>query len=996
MASTSGRTFFPRADAAVLSAERQPSQTRTDVVAPIYDPDNLDKPLGPWIPQEEACYYPEKKEPYAPSAIPEQPTCPSSRYLRAHLAKNERLRLSMLWYYTRDILTEPEFLSGLREKAFLAQESTGWEFVVIGILDVNVYIRLATVGLELTIMPRGETLCAHTVTQPPGSVFLLPNMMEDWRFQKSPYVEQGGLTAYAGVPLRVQNETGECVGLGSLCVASRTSQPPLAKPQQQTLARLADWVVADIIQCARARRQRERHRMSELIAEAQRDTKDAESEEPVLRIMRIAYPEAVINLQSSKADRIETEGRRPIPSSDIDNGLWEDTAYIDDFITNSNQRDPPSDRVVRFISAQCESMLGPSLLVVATKDFRLIFDDVDAWFVQTCAGMLSQRWQKRLLSEVMSTKEKFLRGVSHQLRTPIHGILGAAELLAEDMKNCDLRDSDPVELAKKVDRLVKSSVYLDTISTAGRDLMSTVNGMITLNRWADIAMADRQYAVHSIGDLEMELAKGISQAAPGDSRHSPSIFFNYDLPPGCDSFRIDLNLLRDSLLPLVVNAVQNTAEGIVVVTVSIGQDGKALVVDIEDTGCGIHPDDQKRVFQLYEKVGEHSTGAGLGLTLATKFATLLHGSVELVSSDIDRGSHFRATFRDVDYTHSPLELQPMASKLENLPSRFHNMLPSSAGGSLCVHLTKSLTRNGFTPSQTPEDCIVVLDLAPDLEQHRKHLSLIPPEQVAICLVPALQERWCFEPTHGNIVYVSGPFLTSTISTALEEADRLVAKMNVSRGSLDQPKKSICTPGNDACSSSDEGYGSMDASPSPNEQLGQTAGAIGPYENINSTSIHQPIAEPLRESSTPIPILASLAKPRALLVDDNIVNLRIMQMYCKKRGLPYSCATDGQQAVDIFTEHQSLSASGKETAIQLILMDLQMPVCDGIEATRQIRLLEQRHGWNTSVLFVVTGQDSPLDRAAADGAGADEYLVKPVGMKLLDYGLKRHFPAFEVG
>jgi hypothetical protein len=75
----------------------------------------------------------------------------------------------MLWYYTRDILNEDgEFSSGLQEKAYLAQKSAGWEFAVIGILDVNVYIRLAAIGLPLAILPRGETLCAHTVTQPPG------------------------------------------------------------------------------------------------------------------------------------------------------------------------------------------------------------------------------------------------------------------------------------------------------------------------------------------------------------------------------------------------------------------------------------------------------------------------------------------------------------------------------------------------------------------------------------------------------------------------------------------------------------------------------------------------------------------------------------------------------------------------------------------------------------------------------------------------------------
>lgn len=105
--------------------------------------------------------------------IPEKPPDFAERYLRAFLAEHERLRLSVLWYYTRDISSEDEFLAGLQEKAQFAQESTGWEFAVIGILDVDVYIRLATVGLELGILPRGETLCAHTVTQPPG-VCILP------------------------------------------------------------------------------------------------------------------------------------------------------------------------------------------------------------------------------------------------------------------------------------------------------------------------------------------------------------------------------------------------------------------------------------------------------------------------------------------------------------------------------------------------------------------------------------------------------------------------------------------------------------------------------------------------------------------------------------------------------------------------------------------------------------------------------------------------------
>jgi CheY-like chemotaxis protein len=150
----------------------------------------------------------------------------------------------------------------------------------------------------------------------------------------------------------------------------------------------------------------------------------------------------------------------------------------------------------------------------------------------------------------------------------------------------------------------------------------------------------------------------------------------------------------------------------------------------------------------------------------------------------------------------------------------------------------------------------------------------------------------------------------------------------------------------------------------------------------------------------IPVLPTLklaSRPTALLVDDNAINIRVLQMYCAKRGLPYHSATDGRQAVEIFSRCQSSSSSmSSSSSIQLIFMDLQMPVCNGIEATRQIRALETQHNWRRSTLFILTGQDSPADKTNAEGAGADEYFVKPVGIKVLDRSLKRHFPAFEVG
>ncbi|KAG5655406.1 hypothetical protein KAF25_000655 [Fusarium avenaceum] len=993
--------FFPRADAALLSStfDHHKLPPRPKTIGPIFDADNFRTPVESWGPECDDYLYPVQPDTYAPALIPPEPTttCPSSKYLRTRLAKNERLRLSMLWYYARDLDSEPELLAGLQEKTCLAQETSGWEFAVVGLLDANVYIRLATVGLELGILPRGETICAHTVTQPPGSVFLLPNMLEDWRFRECPYVERGGLVAYAGVPLRMQHESGECVGLGSICVASSTPQPPLSKSQQLALARLGDWVVSDIIQCARAKRQRERHRLVELIAALERDPEGDHIQEPVLRILHEAYPSESISLQSTGSGQTGTSIPYPAAASDLKHGLWEDDDYIEDFIANSNYAEPPKERVVRYISAQCETKAGLSALVVATKDFRRIFDDVDSWFVNTCATLLTQRWQKRLLGEVMRAKEKFLRGVSHQLRTPIHGILGAAELLTEDLRSLTVPGSSQLRpglevLMQPLAELGKSHVYLDTISTAGRELMSTVNNMITLSRWADIAATERQWDTYSIQALETALVKGLSEFTSRDPRSQVPVFFHHDVPPECDGLRLDINLFRDSILPLIFNAIQNTPKGVVTVTLSYTQGTSTLIVDVQDTGCGINPDDQSRIFDLYEKVAEHSTDAGLGLTLATKFSALLHGSVELVLSEVDRGSHFRATFRDMRSTtlSSPAQ-SGTASRFKHLPQNFRHLPSDSSDAHLSSNLARYLRRNGFSSSNNPGECLNIVDYIHDPQQRQEYQSILPKDQVAICLLPPLHQTETQESR--NIIFVNGPFSTSTLDSALLKADGLLINM---RESTSEPTHPSSAPTEDDCGAlpkppdrptgcdHDGGYGSVNGSPVPEGGI-NTPQLQTQSEPQTATSLSQTDASPVDlPTRPPIPPSAPV-KPLTLIVDDNAINLRILEMYCKKRGLPYLSAVNGQQAVDIFTTQQ---ASGG-AQVGLILMDLQMPVCDGISATRQIRALEKTEG--RAVLFIVTGQDSSVDSEAASAAGADDYLVKPVGIKLLDSSLRGYFP-----
>jgi hypothetical protein len=167
------RVFFPKADAAVLQSKHAPPPptSRPTAVAPILDVENANRALDPWSAEFSEFAYPCKSDEWASAAIPSMKESAQQcldRYLFPVLTRNERLRLTMLFYYTRGALEDLELMSRLQEKVILAQEAVGWDFAIAGLLSHNTYTRMVTVRLPLAILPRRESTCAHTVNQPPG------------------------------------------------------------------------------------------------------------------------------------------------------------------------------------------------------------------------------------------------------------------------------------------------------------------------------------------------------------------------------------------------------------------------------------------------------------------------------------------------------------------------------------------------------------------------------------------------------------------------------------------------------------------------------------------------------------------------------------------------------------------------------------------------------------------------------------------------------------
>lgn len=129
-------------------------------------------------------------------------------------------------------------------------------------------------------------------------------------------------------------------------------------------------------------------------------------------------------------------------------------------------------------------------------------------------------------------------------------------------------------------------------------------------------------------------------------------------------------------------------------------------------------------------------------------------------------------------------------------------------------------------------------------------------------------------------------------------------------------------------------------------------------------------------------------PRMLLVDDNRINLRVLQVCMKKRGYPaISSAEDGLQAVNTY---QELFSSTPSRAPDIVLMDISMPVMNGFEATRRIRKIESEHNSQltslptprSSLIIALTGLASVKDQREAFASGVDLYIMKPISIAKL--------------
>ncbi|KAI8635571.1 hypothetical protein F5Y19DRAFT_469447 [Xylariaceae sp. FL1651] len=932
--------YFPRSGskhASNLLRQELPPQPKS--IGPVYDTFSFKEPLSPFDQRAHQEYFTEPSE--SGEAVP--PPVPldfADRYLIPTLARNERLRLTLLWYHTNSIEKDERLLAEIDTLVRSAQKVIGWEYAVAGIIDESTYRRVGTFNMPLVTVPRRESTCSHTINQKLGSVFIITDMSKDWRFRNSPHVEIGGLRSYAGAPLRLMADNGVEISLGALCVASDTPQESLGRAQRESLISFAELVSSAIANHTRQRRLNKRQEMSDLLSVLRSSVDDEDHEERAIHIIQQAYPGAHISLQVAKDGQIPVEGRSAIPLSEVQGGLWEDAALIEQSIMTLNFNELQPTQTVRAIVARCGST--DKYVVVSGLDIHHVFDNFDAWFIFKSASIIADALQNRLLRKALAAKEVFLRGITHQLRTPLHGVLSSTDLLAEELAARGLllqSDSNSVS--------VSPATCIGTIRNSGQELMRTVNSILKYNTWAETTHRTHQ-SPYDLSCLEDDILPGLLSHVVPEQLYGVSIEFRNELTYTRYIFT-DAELLKECVKEVLLNAIQSVtghSSGTVTLTMCNAEDGTKLFFDIVDNGIGIGIDHQSSIFQPFYKVDSFKLGAGLGLTLASQIASGMQGTVRLVSSSLGTGSHFRIEFKNslLDVPINPdVALEII---LQYLPRTFHIAVSGVGYTHFVNYIARYLEINKFQRSDTSDVGLVIADSNVDELRNAHPLAII-----IVLKKPMPNAKILDRP---GIFTISGPLHKEILKQILLQGDILYQNLTKEAARQRLRKLELQVPGV--------------------ESVDTTANAkIAALTVVDSSTSHHDCSD---------------RRVKALLVDDNSINLQILQMFCHKRRIPYATAEDGIKAIEQYT-----NAAKADDPFTLVLMDLQMPHCDGLEATREIRSYEREHGLPRSFVFMVTGQDWGKDRVASDAAGTDEFLIKPISPAVLDKHISNRFTTY---
>ncbi len=237
------------------------------------------------------------------------------------------------------------------------------------------------------------------------------------------------------------------------------------------------------------------------------------------------------------------------------------------------------------------------------------------------------RESNRMLEEATKAKSRFLANMSHELRTPLNAIIGYSEMVIDEIRS--------VEESQNVKDLEK-------INFAGKHLLTLINDVLDLSK-----IEAGKMEIHTEDFDAAELIEGVASTVR-PMVDTKRIDLRLDLKAPLGVMRGDAVKMRQMLFNLLSNAIKFTEKGGVVLVAQRERRGRFdwLLIEVSDTGIGMTPAQQQRLFSEFVQADSSTTrrfgGTGLGLAITKRFCKMLGGDI-VVDSTPGRGSQFTLT-----------------------------------------------------------------------------------------------------------------------------------------------------------------------------------------------------------------------------------------------------------------------------------------------------------------------------------------------------------------